>query len=104
MRFYRDVLGLPVIEEWGQLAGSGAILDAGRATLELLSVDQSDLVNRVKVGERWLGTDPARARGRGFGGDRVGAASRAAPSGSPARGDAWGAQERAAARARRGCS
>jgi lactoylglutathione lyase len=50
-RFYGDVLGLPVIEEWSQPTGSGAILDAGRATLELLSVDQSDLVDRVEVGE-----------------------------------------------------
>jgi len=51
MRFYRDALGLPVIEEWEQPTGSGAILDAGRATLELLSVDQSELVDRVEVGE-----------------------------------------------------
>jgi lactoylglutathione lyase len=51
VRFYRDVLGLPVIEEWEQPTGSGSILDAGRATLELLSVDQSDLVDRVEVGE-----------------------------------------------------
>ena len=50
MRFYRDALGLPVIE-WEQPTGRGAILDAGRATLELLSVDQSDLVDRVEVGE-----------------------------------------------------
>jgi lactoylglutathione lyase len=51
VRFYRDVLGLPVIQEWEQPTGSGAILDAGRATLELLSVDQSDLVDRIEVGE-----------------------------------------------------
>ena len=51
MRFYRDVLGLPVLEEWSQPTGSGAVLDAGRATLELLSVDQSELVDRVEVGE-----------------------------------------------------
>jgi lactoylglutathione lyase len=51
VRFYRDVLGLPVIQEWEQPTGSGAILDAGRATLELLSVDQSELVDRVEVGE-----------------------------------------------------
>jgi lactoylglutathione lyase len=51
VRFYRDVLGLPVIEEWEQPTGSGAILDAGRATLELLSVDQSELVDRVEVGD-----------------------------------------------------
>ncbi len=51
LRFYRDVLGLPAIDEWSEPTGSGAILDAGRATLELLSVDQSDLVDRVEVGE-----------------------------------------------------
>ena len=49
--FYRDALGLPVIQQWDQPTGRGAILDAGRATLELLSVDQSDLVDRVEVGE-----------------------------------------------------
>jgi hypothetical protein len=51
VRFYRDSLGLPVIEEWEQPAGSGAILDAGRATLELLSVSQSELMDRIEVGE-----------------------------------------------------
>jgi lactoylglutathione lyase len=51
VRFYRDALGLPVIDEWDQETGSGSILDAGRATLELLSVDQSDLVDRIEVGE-----------------------------------------------------
>jgi lactoylglutathione lyase len=51
VRFYRDVLGLPVIQEWERPTGSGAILDAGRATLELLSVAQSELVDRIEVGE-----------------------------------------------------
>jgi lactoylglutathione lyase len=52
LRFYRDVFGLPVIEEWANATGSGAILDAGRATLELLSIDQTDLVDEVEVGRR----------------------------------------------------
>jgi lactoylglutathione lyase len=51
VRFYRDALGLPVIQEWNEETRSGAILDAGRATLELLSVDQTELVDRVEVGE-----------------------------------------------------
>jgi lactoylglutathione lyase len=51
VRFYRDVFGLPVIQEWDEPTGSGAILDAGRATLELLSAAQSELVDRVEVGE-----------------------------------------------------
>jgi lactoylglutathione lyase len=53
--FYRDVFGLPVIEAWDDPSGKGAILDAGRATLELLSVAQSELVDRVEVGERVSG-------------------------------------------------
>ncbi|HEX7256146.1 MAG TPA: VOC family protein [Gaiellaceae bacterium] len=50
VRFYRDALGLPVLEEWENPTGSGAVLDAGRATLELLSVDQTAHVDEVEVG------------------------------------------------------
>ena len=53
--FYRDVLGLPVVEAWEGPDGSGAVLDAGRATLELLSVPQAELVDRVEVGARVAG-------------------------------------------------
>jgi lactoylglutathione lyase len=55
VEFYRDVLGLPVIQSWDQPSGSGAILDAGRATLELLSVAQAELVDEVEVGARVAG-------------------------------------------------
>jgi catechol 2,3-dioxygenase-like lactoylglutathione lyase family enzyme len=55
LEFYRDALGLPVVEAWESAAGSGAILDAGRATLELLSVEQAELVDQVEVGERVAG-------------------------------------------------
>jgi catechol 2,3-dioxygenase-like lactoylglutathione lyase family enzyme len=55
LEFYRDVLGLPVVESWDAPEGSGAILDAGRATLELLSVAQAELVDSVEVGERVAG-------------------------------------------------
>jgi lactoylglutathione lyase len=50
LRFYRDALGLPVVEEWDDPSGSGAVLDAGRATLELLSTSQTELVDRIEVG------------------------------------------------------
>jgi lactoylglutathione lyase len=55
LAFYRDVLGLPLLESWDQPAGGGAVLDAGRATLELLSVPQAELVDRVEVGARVAG-------------------------------------------------
>jgi lactoylglutathione lyase len=53
--FYRDVFGLSVIRSWEEPTGSGAILDAGRATLELLSTAQAELVDQVEVGERVAG-------------------------------------------------
>jgi lactoylglutathione lyase len=55
LRFYRDELGLPVVKSWDEPGGSGAILDAGRATLELLSPAQADLIDEVEVGRRVAG-------------------------------------------------
>ena|ERR1700675_692837 len=51
LRFYRDVLGLPVLSSWERESGSGAILDAGRATLELLSPKQAEQIDEIEVGE-----------------------------------------------------
>jgi lactoylglutathione lyase len=55
LAFYRDALGLPVIEAWEDGDARGVILDAGRATLELLSEPQAELIDRVEVGERVAG-------------------------------------------------
>ena len=51
--FYRDALGAP--EELVVDSGGGAlvtILDVGRATLELSTPQQVDLIDRVEVGRR----------------------------------------------------
>ena len=51
LRFYHDALGLPVLQEWDHAGGlSGAILDAGRATLEVLSAAQTELVDGIEGG------------------------------------------------------
>lgn len=55
LAFYRDALGLPVIEAWEDGDARGVILDAGRATLELLSEAQAELIDGVEVGERVAG-------------------------------------------------
>jgi catechol 2,3-dioxygenase-like lactoylglutathione lyase family enzyme len=51
--FYRDVLGLP---EQAAFASGGdarvAILDAGRATLEIATPAQVDMIDAVEVGRR----------------------------------------------------
>jgi catechol 2,3-dioxygenase-like lactoylglutathione lyase family enzyme/heme-degrading monooxygenase HmoA len=53
--FYRDGLGLTVEESWDRPDGSGAILDAGRATLELLSATMAATIDRVEAGARVSG-------------------------------------------------
>jgi lactoylglutathione lyase len=47
VQFYRDALGLPVLAEWGN---DGLLLDAGRATLEVLSKAHAESVDRIEVG------------------------------------------------------
>jgi len=53
--FYRDGLGLSVEEEWDRPDGKGAILPAGRATLEVLSTEMAETVDRVEAGGRVSG-------------------------------------------------
>jgi lactoylglutathione lyase len=55
LRFYRDGLGLAVEESWDGPDGSGAILPAGRATLELLSTTMAETIDRVEAGKRVSG-------------------------------------------------
>jgi catechol 2,3-dioxygenase-like lactoylglutathione lyase family enzyme len=54
LRFYRDVLGLPVREAYGE-RGRVTILDAGHATLELLDEEHAAFVDEVEVGRRVAG-------------------------------------------------
>jgi lactoylglutathione lyase len=51
LAFYRDGLGLEVLESWQVEGGRGVILEAGRATLELLSVEETERVDGIEVGE-----------------------------------------------------
>jgi catechol 2,3-dioxygenase-like lactoylglutathione lyase family enzyme len=53
VRFFRDVLGAPVAEEYaGDDGAHVTILDVGRATLELSNDAQIELIDRVEVGRR----------------------------------------------------
>ena len=55
LRFYRDVLGLPEVAAFDDGAGRVAILDAGRATLELSDVPHAEHIDRLEVGRRVAG-------------------------------------------------
>jgi len=54
LRFYRDVLGLPEVAAFSG-RGRVTILDAGRATLELLDPEHAEFVDEVEVGRSVAG-------------------------------------------------
>jgi len=55
LAFYRDALGLREIGAFDDGTGRVAILDAGRATLELSDVTHAEEVDRLEVGRRTAG-------------------------------------------------
>ncbi len=56
VQFYRDRLGLTVVEEWQRPEGRGVILALGpQTTLELFDARQADFVDQVEVGRRVSG-------------------------------------------------
>jgi catechol 2,3-dioxygenase-like lactoylglutathione lyase family enzyme len=55
LAFYRDVLGLPVHAVFESPGGHVTLLDAGRATLELMDDANAQYVDEVEVGRRVAG-------------------------------------------------
>ena len=56
LAFYRDALGMTLLEEWNTKGANGALLDAGRATLEIFDEGQATMVDDIEVGRRVSGT------------------------------------------------
>jgi predicted enzyme related to lactoylglutathione lyase len=55
VRFYRDVLGLPELADFSSSEGNVILLDAGRATVEVVDGRQAEFIDRVEVGRRVAG-------------------------------------------------
>ena len=55
LAFYRDVLGMPEAESVSSPGGRIAILDAGRATLEITDLPHAEYIDEVEVGRRVAG-------------------------------------------------
>jgi predicted enzyme related to lactoylglutathione lyase len=53
--FYRDGLGLRQLDDFSSDRGRVVLLDAGRATLELIDADQAAYIDQVEVGRRVAG-------------------------------------------------
>ena len=56
LAFYRDTLGLEQLADWSSGSGRVVVLDAGRATLELLDDAQAETVDAIEAGRRVSGT------------------------------------------------
>jgi len=55
IKFYRDSLGLETSKEWHEQTGNGIILDAGRASLELIDSRHAATIDEIEAGERVAG-------------------------------------------------
>jgi predicted enzyme related to lactoylglutathione lyase len=56
IKFYRDSLGLETSKEWHEATGNGIILDAGRASLELIDSSHAAKIDEIEVGKRVAGS------------------------------------------------
>lgn len=56
LAFYRDRLGLDQLADWSTESGRVVVLEAGRATLELLDEAQAATVDAIEAGRRVSGT------------------------------------------------
>jgi catechol 2,3-dioxygenase-like lactoylglutathione lyase family enzyme len=55
LAFYRDALGLEAPTAWQAEDGRVVILDAGKATIELVDEGQARAIDRIEVGRRVAG-------------------------------------------------
>jgi lactoylglutathione lyase len=55
LHFYRDVLGLPQVDDFSSPNGRVTLLDAGRATIEIADERQAEYIDEVEVGRRVAG-------------------------------------------------
>ena len=56
LAFYRDALGLDQLADWSTEAGRVVVLEAGKATLELVDHPQAAAVDEIEAGRRVSGT------------------------------------------------
>jgi catechol 2,3-dioxygenase-like lactoylglutathione lyase family enzyme len=55
LSFFRDALGLPVLQEWPSAEGRGAVLSVREAVLEVLDQNHAAFVDGIEAGRRVSG-------------------------------------------------
>ncbi|MDO7173718.1 VOC family protein [Mariniflexile sp. AS56] len=53
--FYRDEMGLKTSKEWHEATGNGIILEAGKASLELVDKNHAQTIDAIEVGKTVAG-------------------------------------------------
>lgn len=55
IKFYRDTAGMTTSKEWHEDTGNGIILEAGKASLELIDEKNAAKIDEIEVGKRVAG-------------------------------------------------
>jgi methylmalonyl-CoA/ethylmalonyl-CoA epimerase len=55
IKFYRESAGLQTSKEWHDATGNGIILEAGKASLELIDKNHAARIDDIEVGKRVAG-------------------------------------------------
>ncbi len=55
IKYYTETVGLKISKEWHEDAGNGIILEAGRASLELIDKSHASRIDQIEVGKRVAG-------------------------------------------------
>lgn len=55
IRLYRDIAGMKTSKEWHEETGNGIILEAGKASLELIDEKHAATIDDIEVGRRVAG-------------------------------------------------
>ena len=55
INFYKNVAGMPISKDWDEPTGKGIILEAGKASLELIDSKHAATIDNIEVGKRVAG-------------------------------------------------
>ena len=55
IKYYTETVGLNISKEWHEDSGNGIILEAGRASLELIDKSHAARIDQIEVGKRVAG-------------------------------------------------
>ncbi len=55
IKYYTETVGLKISKEWHETTGNGIILEAGKASLELIDENHASTIDQMEVGKRVAG-------------------------------------------------